>query len=80
MGVGAGRQLGRLQVETPRWQEYCNLSYAGGASIGLGCLGHSVGRGVTGVRDLSSWPRGTKPQVRQLKTGPLSSVGRASPW
>ena len=81
IGVGADglrRQVGRLQVETPGQQKYAKLSNAGGARCSLAevlnsTLYHRCARParVTGNR---------KAQVRQVKIGPVSSVGRASPW
>ena len=71
-------QAGRRQVETPERWKYAKLSNAGGACCGLVKVLDST---------LCHWcarpekvTEGVKPQVRQVKIGPVSSVGRASPW
>jgi hypothetical protein len=69
-GVGAdgpGDKFGHLRMQAPPWQEYGKLTYAG-----AGTASSAYGRGKRTAA--------AKPQVRQLKIGPVSSVGRASPW
>ena len=60
-----GATVGRLHMHAPRRQEYGKLSYADPD-------GSAVHVGKRPV-DATS-------EVRQVKTGPVSSVGRASPW
>src|SRR5581483_4108771 len=73
-GPAAGRAerdhepVRRLELETPGLGKYGKLSDARNGSPNAG------------VHDLSGAPGGAEAQVRQLKTRPLSSVGRASPW
>ena len=72
VGLGAGGTgggLGSLEVKTPGLAEYGKLSPRVKPEPRW-----------TAVHDLSGPPDGAKAQVRQLKTRPLSSVGRASPW
>ena len=61
-------------MKAPGWQEYGKLSYAGAGSYTQ----------IDALPALcTTWrkrPLSSKPQVKQLKTGPVSSVGRASPW
>ena len=55
-------------------QEYGKLSYAGAGS-------YTQIDALPALR--TTWrkrPLGSKSQVKQVKTGPVSSVGRASPW
>ena len=66
-------QVRRPQMKTPGRQECGKLSYAGAG----GCMKIDALQRCARPREAAAK---LKAQVTQVKTGPVSSVGRASPW